>query len=109
MATQFRQVLETQENGDTTVVRFCDPVIMDEKVITAIGEQLFRLVEELGKHKLRLDFLGVEYLASHALGKLVSLQRKIQAVNGQLVFCNLDPEIQKVLEVSRLDKYFTVE
>jgi len=98
-----------EDQGDLTVVKFVDPRIVDEVIIKAIGDQLFSLVEDLGRLKLRLDFTGVELLASAMLGKLVSLHKKTQAAGGQLTLCNLDPDIYEAFESSRLDKFFTIE
>ena len=109
MPTPSKQVLVVEDQGDVTLVKFVDPMIMDEQIIKAIGDQLFSLVEELGRRNLRLDFTGVEYLASHILGKLVSLQKKTLAAGGKLTFFNVDPQIHKVFEISRLDKFFKIE
>ena len=109
MSTSSRPVLEVVEHGDSTVVKFVDPMIMKEEIITAIGAQLFSLVEEQGRRKIILNFANVEYLASFVLGKFLSLNRKLKAAGGQLILCNLHPDVYKVFEISRLDKYFEIQ
>ena len=109
MSTSSRPVLEVAEHGDSTVVKFVDPMIMKEEIITAIGAQLFSLVEEQGRRKIILNFANVEYLASFVLGKFLSLNRKLKAAGGQLILCNLHPDVHKVFEISRLDKYFEIQ
>src|SRR5438034_3192904 len=65
--TLFRsQRLEVEDIGDVTVVNFTDKKILDEQNIQLIGEQLFRLVDELGRRKLLLNFRNVEYLSSRS-------------------------------------------
>ena len=103
-----RRRLEVEDIGDVTVVNFVDRKILDEQNIQIIGEQLFSLVDEVGRRKILLNFGNVEYLSSAALGKLITLNRKLQAVRGKLILCNLDPTIVEVFEVTRLNKFFTI-
>jgi anti-sigma B factor antagonist len=103
-----RQRLEVEDIGDVTVVNFTDKKILDEQNIQVIGEQLFRLVDELGRTKLLLNFGNVEYLSSAALGKLITLNRKVNQVGGKLVLCNIAPQIYEVFEITRLNRVFTI-
>ena len=59
-----RRRLEVEDIGDLTVVYFTDKEILDEQNIQIVGEQLFSLVDELGRRKLVLDFGNVECLNS---------------------------------------------
>lgn len=109
MATQpRRRLLEVQEIGDVTVVSFTEKKILDEPNIQAIGEQLYSLVEDAGRQKLLLNFGKVEYLSSAALGKLITLNKKVQAVNGRLGLCNIDPTIYEVFEITGLKRVFNI-
>ncbi len=103
-----RRRLEVEDIGDVTVVSFTDKKILDEQNIQIIGEQLFSLVDELGRKKLLLNFVNVEYMSSAALGKLITLNKKVQAVAGKLVLCNIDPQIREVFEITKLDKLFII-
>ena len=103
-----RRRLEVEDIGDVTVVSFTDRKILDEQNIQVIGEQLFSLVDELGRKKLLLNFGNVEYMSSAALGKLITLNKKVQAVGGRLVLCKIDPQIREVFEITKLDKLFTI-
>jgi anti-sigma B factor antagonist len=106
---QRRRRLEVEDIGDVTVVNFVDRRILDEQNIQVIGEQLFSLVDEVGRRKILLNFGNVEFLSSAALGKLIALHKKLQAVGGRLILCNIDPEIYEVFEITRLDKFFTIQ
>ena len=102
MAGTSRRVLQVMDQGDLTVVRFVDPQIVDEVIIKAIGDQLFGLVEDLGRLKLRLDFTGVELMASAMLGKLVATQRKLEAHGGRIAFCKVDAFLLQIFNLVRL-------
>src|SRR5437868_4127970 len=84
-----RRRLEVEDIGDITVVNFVDKKILDEQNIQVIGEQLFSLVDELGRRKILLNFKNVEFLSSAALGKLITLNRKLQSTGGKLVLCEI--------------------
>src|SRR5262245_16265200 len=107
--TSRRLRLEVESIGDVTVVNFTDKRILDEQNIQAIGEQLFGLVDTQGLKKLLLNFSNVEYLSSAALGKFITLNKKVGAVGGKLVLCNIDPQIFEVFQITRLDKLFKIE
>jgi anti-sigma B factor antagonist len=103
-----RRRLEMEPIGDITVVNFLDKKILDEQNIQIIGEELFRLVDDQGHRKLLLNFGNVEYLSSAALGKLITLNKKLQQNGGRLVLCNIRPEIHEVFEITKLDKFFKI-
>ena len=103
MSVPSRRRLEVEMLGDdVTVVNFLDKIILDEQTVQAIGEQLFRLVDELGHTKLLLNFGNVEYLCSPVLGILATLNKKVKAAGGRLIACNLDPQIEELLKRSDL-------
>ncbi len=103
-----RRRLEVEHIGDVTVVNFVDRKILDEQNIQIIGEQLFSLVDEEGWRKILLNFGNVEYLSSAALGKLITLNKKLQQAGGKLILCNIDPQIHEVFEITKLDKFFKI-
>jgi anti-sigma B factor antagonist len=104
-----RRRFEVEHIGDVTVVNFVDRKILDEQNIQIIGEQLFSLVDEEGWKKIVLNFGNVEYLSSAALGKLITLNKKLQQGQGKLVLCNIDPQIHEVFEITKLDKFFKIK
>ncbi len=110
MSTQpRRRRLEVEDHGEVTVVNFIDRKILDEQNIAKIGEDLFSLVEELGRKKILLNFSNVEYLSSAALGKFISLNKKVQQAGGKLLMCNINPDIMEVFEITRLDRLFSIQ
>ena len=110
MSTQpRRRRLEVEPIGDVLVVNFVDRKILDEQNIQVIGEQLFSLVDQEGARKLLLNFGNVEYLSSAALGKLITLNKKLQQAGGRLILCNIDPQIHEVFEITKLDKFFNIQ
>jgi anti-sigma B factor antagonist len=103
-----RRRLEQEEVGDVTVVTFVDKKILDEQNIQIIGDQLFDLVDNQGRKKILLNFGNVEFLSSAALGKLITMNKKVQAAGGKLIMCKIAREIMEVFEITKLDKLFKI-
>jgi anti-sigma B factor antagonist len=100
--------LEVAEVGDVTVVRFADRKILDESYIQEMGQELFQLVEEDKRGKILLNFSQVDFLSSAALGKLITLDKKVKAHAGKLKLSNIRPEIYEVFAITKLNKLFDI-
>ena len=100
--------LDIEEVGDVTVAKFTDKKILDENNIQMIGNQLFGLVDDDGRRKIVLDFSNVEYLSSAALGKLITMNKKVSDAGGQLRLCSIRPDIFEVFAITRLNKVFDI-
>jgi anti-sigma B factor antagonist len=101
--------LEVSEVGGVTVIRFVDRKILDEANIQELGKELFALVEEDNRKSLLLNFSNVEFLSSAALGKLITLDKKVKAHGGKLRLCNIRPEIYEVFAITKLNKLFDIK
>jgi anti-sigma B factor antagonist len=55
-----------------------------------------------------LNFTNVEFLSSAALGKLITLDRKVKASKGRMKMCNIRPEIFEVFQITKLNKVFDI-
>lgn len=107
MSNETRRI-DIEEIGDVTIARFVDKKILDETNIQIIGNQLFGLVDEDGRKKIILDFSDVEYLSSAALGKLITMDKKVKGAKGKLRLCNIRPEIYEVFAITKLNKLFSI-
>ncbi|MEX0714805.1 MAG: STAS domain-containing protein [Pirellulales bacterium] len=101
--------LEVSEVGDVTVVRFVDRKILDEASIQELGNELFQLVEEEKREKILLNFTKVDFLSSAALGKLITMDKKVKAHSGKLKLSNIRPEIYEVFAITKLNKLFDIK
>jgi anti-sigma B factor antagonist len=103
------QRLAVAEVGDVTVVRFRDQKILDDLNIQELGRELTRLVEVENRRRLLLNFSAVEFLSSAALGKLITLDKKVKGVEGTLKLCNIQPEIYEVFSITKLNRLFDIK
>lgn len=106
MATHRR--IDVSKTGDVSVITFTDPKILDEVVIQELGSELFALVDADNRKTILLDFAGVEFLSSAALGKLITFDRKLKTAKGRLKVCGLVPGILEVFQVTKLNKVFDI-
>jgi anti-sigma B factor antagonist len=102
------QRLDIEEVGDVTIAKFIDKKILDENNIQIIGNQLFALIDEDARSKIILDFSNVEYLSSAALGKLITMEKKVKAAKGKLRLCCIRPEIYEVFAITKLNRLFKI-
>ena len=108
MSTPRKPRLIVDEVGDVTLVNFVDKKILDDLNIQMIGDDLFRLVDELGRKKVLLSFTNVEFMSSAALGKLIRLHQRMVQVGGKLVMCAIAKDIMTVFVLTKLDKMLKI-
>ena len=101
--------LYLSEVGDVTIVRFRDQKIIEDINIQELGKELVRLVEGDHRAKLLLNFSSVDFLSSAALGKLITLEKKVRARGGVLKLTNIRPEIYEVFAITRLNRLFDIK
>lgn len=101
--------LEVNEVAGVTVVRFRDQKIIEDINIQELGQEMFRLVEVDNRHKLLLNFSSVDFLSSAALGKLITLDKKVKGRGGTLKLSNIRPEIYEVFAITKLNRLFDIK
>ena len=91
------QQINTTEIGDVTVVKFVNSKIIDEEQIQQFGEELLSLVTGENRHSLLLNFEGIEFLSSAALGKLIKLDKTLKTAGGKLKLSSIRPRTARGL------------
>jgi anti-sigma B factor antagonist len=108
MPEQSAGRLDITDVGDITVINFLDRNLLDEELLQAISDALNAQVDGRGRRKLLVSLKNVDYLASAALGTLISYHKKVHGAGGRLVLCGMAPHIHEVFAITRLDRYFTI-
>ena len=106
MSTHRR--IDVSAQGPVTVAQIVDKKILDESAIHEMGAEILGLIEHDGRRSLALDFSHVEYLSSAALGKLITLDRKMKGHQGRLSLCGIRPEILEVFQITKLNRVFDI-
>jgi anti-sigma B factor antagonist len=63
----------------------------------------------LGASAVAVDLAGVSFIDSTALGVLLRFHERFEARGGRLVIVTDDRRLRRMLEISGLDRIFTVE
>ncbi len=93
-----------------TVIEFKTASLMDPMILEEIGQELYRLVDEEDRRRLILDFEKVQYLSSQAIGIVLTLNKKLNAMkNSTFVLCGVGPKLLELLKITRLDRILTVK
>lgn len=100
-----RSSMKIERGDNVTIVRFVDRLILSGTTAGAVSDELCRLVEGEGCLRLILNFGNVQSLTSLMLGRLITLNKKVQAAGGRLAVCNLSPDLQEVFEITKLSEY----
>jgi len=100
--------LKIRKTGVVSVVEFADRKILEEISIQEIGEELWRLADSERGIRLLLNFDNVDHLASAALGELIKLHKKVQEQDGALKLSNINKQILKVFQITKLNRVFDI-
>ena len=100
--------LIVHEDHEITRIEFMDRNILEEGTIQVIGDEILGLVDREANPKLLIDFSRVEHLSSAALGTLIKINNKIKQKGGQLRLSNIDPQIEEVFTITKLNKIFQI-
>jgi anti-sigma B factor antagonist len=93
-----------------TVIEIRQPSLMDPIELEQMGQALYRLVEAEDRRRMIVDFTQVQYLSSQAIGVLLSLKKKIDALpRSKLILCGVGPRLAELLKITRLDRLLTIK
>ena len=100
--------LAVWKHGDVIVIRFGDHRILDELTVNKISDELYGVADREDCHNLLLNFASVVGLSSLMLGKLLMLQKKMEAKGGKLKICEVGPAVEGVFEETKLNRIFDI-
>jgi anti-sigma B factor antagonist len=101
-------LLEVEQVGEHTVVRFTRRTILENTAIDAVAARLRDLVREQGARTVVLEFARVESMTSAMLGTLVTLHRDVEAAGGRLVFCCVDAFLASIFQLCQIPQQISV-
>jgi anti-sigma B factor antagonist len=101
-------MLRLEEVGGVLVACILESNFVTEEDIDGLGKSLFDLVENRGHRRLALDFANVQYLSSLALGRLISLKKKLTDLDGRLRLFHVHPDLMEVFRITNLNRVFEI-
>lgn len=95
-----------------TIVRLLTTQLHDSEPIQVIGNQLYSLVEEHGRHNLILNLSALQSTITEFLGKLAGLLKRVNAAKGKLALCGIsaqqNPVVDEAFEVCGFKTIFKI-
>lgn len=102
------ELVSTTVDGEVVIAKLKGPEVAHEIEIDQYGEALTKLADDKLHHRVVLRLAAVRFVTSAALGKFITLHRRLQRAGGRLVICEVGPAIEEVLKTARLDQYFHI-
>ena len=96
--------LATKDDGRVTILTLDGDLVIGESE-TLFKKTVIGLLEE-GKVNLLVDLRRVNFLDSSGLGALVRALTNSQKEGGQTKLLGAGPQVQKLLEMTKLDSVF---
>ena len=107
--SDFHSSFLTLEERDPAVIAVVTrPQLSEEENIDVFGKELLDLVDQYGCRQIIVSLQHVTYITSAALGKLITLHRRLHRKDGRLILCGAFASVKDVLQASHLNDYFTV-
>jgi len=94
--------------GTVTVATLLDKRLLGARAAAAFDEHLFPVADGLGGDGLVVNFARVTYFGSDSFGRLIELAARVERAHGWLTLCHIDPRIEQVFRITRLDTKFDI-
>jgi anti-sigma B factor antagonist len=98
----------TREESDILSIIFESPAGLNDFRNSPLRDSLYELIQTREEPRISLDMAKVDYLSSSGVAILVGLKRRIETRNGKLVLLHVQPIVRDLLQVMKLDRYFTL-
>ncbi len=95
-------------HGPIAIARLEDEKILDETQLQSLEGSFLPLIDQNPGLQLVIDFTKVKFLTSSVLGLLIRISKKVYEKEGALRLCAINPKIQEVFKITRLDKIFEI-
>jgi len=99
--------VEVRNEGGVLVAEFWDCLRLDPAPVVELRNKYEVHLRAQGLPQLVIDFNGVSYAGSAALGHFVALNRLARQQGGRLIFCNVDLTVLEAFRISKLEPLFT--
>ncbi len=101
--------IDSYAKDDILTIRIIEERLVDPELLKRLFEDLNTLLGKSDEQQVILDFAPVKFMASAALSKLVAFQKKCQEFRAKLKLCSVDPQIQEVFKITKLNKVFDIQ
>lgn len=101
--------IDSYAKDDILTIRVLDERLVEPEQLKRLFDDLQTLLGKSDEQQVILDFAPVRFMASAMLSKLVAFQKKCQEFRAKLKLCSVDPQIQEVFRITKLNKVFDIQ
>jgi anti-anti-sigma factor len=94
--------LRTDTDRGVLVLTIAEPLLLDDALVDALRRDLLAAVAYHQPKKVVLDFQHVRAVSSAAFRPVISLHRRVQEADGQLILCHLCGMAEEVFRITGL-------
>jgi anti-sigma B factor antagonist len=98
----------TRPESDALIVIFETASSLNDFRNNALRDSLYELVDQQGEPRFALDLEKVDYLSSSGVAILVGLKRRVETKGGKIVLYHVQPIVNDLLAVMKLDRFFLI-
>ncbi|HSZ59756.1 MAG TPA: STAS domain-containing protein [Tepidisphaeraceae bacterium] len=102
----FEASFQVSQIGPVNVVTLILPELMDSQEIDRLNDEILPAISASPKGGWVFDLANLSYMGSSALGLMVNLRQRIRELGGQLVLCNVSPQLSRILRTCCLERLF---
>ena len=103
--TDYNVIKITNQDAVTTV-SFNSPNLTVDQGLEQVSQQISDLIKNQKPKNLLIDFSGVKFFSSQALGILLDAKKKLSAHKGNVIISGINPQLYRVFKITNLDKIF---
>jgi anti-anti-sigma factor len=100
---------EMEQQGDTLVITPLHSLgsLVESEISSELSEAL-DMIDGEGARNVVIDFVHMNYFGSSLLESQLRLWKSVERVHGQMALCNVSEIGREVLQISRLDRIWTI-
>jgi anti-anti-sigma factor len=104
--SMFEPSFQVSQVGAVHVVTLLLPEMMDSQEIDRLNDELLNAISAKPRGQWVFDLENLSYMGSSALGLMVNFRQRIMELGGQLILCNLSPQLLRILRTCCLERLF---
>jgi anti-sigma B factor antagonist len=91
---------------DVTIVSFNVASLTSGGGLEEVSQKISELVKNQKPCSIVIDFQGVKFFSSQALGILLDARKKVASYHGNIAISGINPQLYRVFKITNLDKIF---
>ena len=92
-----------QETGDCIILNLIADLDLENADLDRVAGLV---IQSAPAAHIVLNMSNVEFVSSTFLGRLLAMQKRVDAAQGKLVLCGMNPVVREIFQVTKLETFF---